>query len=235
MYFGLPNHNRYVYSQAKTGFVILGSGAILKILMLFCIYASACYIFIYALLPQLIKSQWVRATTNVLLLCLVLFSAAWVMYWNIFPLIDSRYGTYKANDYFARFWPAVYLGIINTGKVVAAAAIIKYVKYWWLKNEEKQKLEREKMNTELQLLKAQIHPDFLFKTLSTINDYAKNNSPRTSPMLVKLSDLLSYMLYECDTPLVPLDKEIEMMNRYMEMARIEYPVSFEMELTVRRG
>jgi hypothetical protein len=231
--FGLPNHSHYVYSQSKTGFVILGPGAVFKILMLFGIYASACYIFIYALLPQLIKSQWIRATTNVLLLCLALFSAAWVMYWNIFPVIDSRYGTYKANDYFARFWPAVYLGIINTGKVVAAAAIIKYLKYWWLKNEEKQKLEREKMNTELQLLKAQIHPDFLFKTLSTINDYAKNNSPRTSPMLVKLSDLLSYMLYECDTPLVPLDKEIEMMNGYMEMARMKHPASFEMELSVR--
>ncbi len=54
------------------------------------------------------------------------------------------------------------LGLIDPLKVVAAAAIIKYVKYWWQKQQESKKLEREKINAELQLLKAQIHPAFLF-------------------------------------------------------------------------
>jgi LytS/YehU family sensor histidine kinase len=73
------------------------------------------------------------------------------------------------------------------------------------------------------LLKAQVHPDFLFKTLNTIYDYANNNSPHTSTMLANLSDLLSYMLYDCDKPFVPLDKEIAIMKDYMEMAKNKIP------------
>ena len=72
------------------------------------------------------------------------------------------------------------LGLINATKVVAAAAIIKYVKYWWLKQKESEKLEREKINAELQLLKAQIHPGFLFNALNNIYVYSLAASPRAS-------------------------------------------------------
>ena len=231
--FRQPNHSRYVFGQPKTGFVILGTAGLLKVLILLCLYASACYVFIYGLLPQLIKNQWLRAVTNILLLCITLFISAWLIYWNLFPFIDSLYGPHKINDYFARFWPPVYLGIINAGKVVAAAAIIKYVKYWWIKQKEKQKLEREKMNAELQLLKAQIRPGFLFNSLNNIREYSIIASPHAPESLLKLSDLLSYMLYECDKPLVPLDKEIAMMKHYMELEKASPDRSFEMGINIR--
>lgn len=231
--FQQPNHPRYAYGQTKTGFVVLGSGALLKVLILLCLYASACYVFIYGLLPQIIKRQWLKAITYILAICSVLFVSAWLVYWNVFPFLDSFYGPHKVNDYFARFWPAIYLGIINTGKVVAAAAIIKYVKYRWMKQKEKEKLEREKMNTELQLLKAQIRPDFLFNALNKIREYSVNASPQAPESLLKLSDLLSYMLYECDKPLVPLGKEITMMKNYMEIEKTRLGESFEMGINIR--
>lgn len=231
--FQLPNHRAYAYGQPKTGFVILGSHGLLKVLLLLCLYTGACYFFIYALLPKLINRQWVRAAINILLLSLVLYTSAWLMYWYLFPFIDSLFGPYKVNDYFAKFWPPLYLGIINAGKVLAAAAIIKYVKYWWLKQWEREKLEREKMNAELQLLKAQIRPGFLFHALNNIREYSINGSPHASESLLKLSDLLSYMLYECDRPLVPLDKEIVMMKNYMEMEKTRLGESFEMGINIR--
>jgi len=217
----------------KTGYIILDSESLIKTLLLIILYVVACYVFIYLVLPQLIKGKWLSATVKIIALCIFLFASAWILYWNVFPFIDSLYGDRKVNDYFARFWPPFYLGIVNASKVIVFATIIKYVKYWWVKQKEKEKLEREKLNTELQLLKAQVHPDFLFKTLNNIYDYAHNDSPHTSTMLAKLSDLLSYMLYDCDKPFVPLDKEIAMMKDYMEMAKIKYPHSFEMGLTVR--
>jgi len=126
----------------------------------------------------------------------------------------------------------MYLGIINSVKVVAAAAIIKCVKYWWMKEKEREKMQQEKIDTELQLLKAQVHPDFLFKTLNNIYTHSLAASPRASEMLLKLSDLLSYMLYECDHSMVPLDKEIIMMKDYMTLEKIRLDESFEMELNV---
>ena len=52
-------------------------------------------------------------------------------------------------------------------------------------------------------------------------------------MLLKLSDLLSYMLYECDEPLVPLEKEIEMMKEYMALEKIRMAENLEMEIQVK--
>ena len=231
--FQLPNHRAYLFGQPKTGFIVLGPHSLLKVLLLLSLYTGACYVFIYAILQQFIGGQWARAATNTLLLCLVLYMMAWLLYWNLFPFIDSLYGPYKVNDYFAKFWPPLYLGLINAGKVVAAAAIIKYVKYWWLKQREREKLEREKMNAELQLLKAQIRPGFLFHALNKIREYATNGSPHASESLLKLSDLLSYMLYECDRPQVPLDKEIVMMKNYMEMEKTRLGESFEMGINIR--
>ncbi|MBA2762329.1 MAG: histidine kinase [Segetibacter sp.] len=125
------------------------------------------------------------------------------------------------------------LGLIDPLKVVAAAAIIKYVKYWWQKQQESKKLEREKIDAELQLLKAQIHPNFLFTALNNLYVYSLAASPRAPEMLLKLSDLLSYMLYECDEPLVPLEKEVEMMKDYVALEKIRLDDSIEMELSIR--
>ena len=94
-------------------------------------------------------------------------------------------------------------------------------------------MERKKLNAELQLLKAQLQPDFLFKTLNNVYTHALAGSRDTSEMLLKLSDLLSYTLYECDNPLVPLAKEIEMMKQYMELERARNDDKTEMELNVK--
>jgi LytS/YehU family sensor histidine kinase len=161
-----------------------------------------------------------------------MFGVAWFMYWFVFPFVDSLFGDHKANHYFTRFWPAVYLGLIDPLKVVAAAAIITYVKYWWVKQKESERLEREKITAELQLLKAQIQPAFLFTALKNIYEFSLAASPRAPEMLLKLSDLLSYMLYECDEPLVPLDKEIDMMKGYMALEKLRLNDTIEMELNV---
>jgi two-component system, LytTR family, sensor kinase len=231
----------YLYRQpgpgslptAKTGHVVLGSHILLKTFLLVSIYAVACYVFIYFLLPIMIKRKWVKSAGSILLLSIFLFIVAWFMYWNVFPFIDSLFGPSKLNDYFAHFWPAVYLGLINPTKIVASAGVIRFVKYWWLKQKESEMLEKKKVNTEFQLLKAQLHPDFLLKTLNNIYTHALAGSRGTSEMLLKLSDLLSYMLYEFDNPQVPLAKEIEMMKHYMELERARNDDKTEMEVNVK--
>jgi Histidine kinase len=214
-------------------YIKVGSLLLLKTFLLVLMDAAACYLFIYFLLPQFIKGKWLKPFVNTLLLGIFMFGAAWFMYWSVFPFVDSLFGDYKANHYFTRFWPAVGLGLIDPLKVVAAAAIITYVKYWWVKQKESERLEREKITAELQLLKAQIQPAFLFTALKNIYEFSLAASPRAPEMLLKLSDLLSYMLYECDEPLVPLDKEAEMMKGYMALEKIRLNDTIEMELNVK--
>ena len=93
--------------------------------------------------------------------------------------------------------------------VLGFALMIKLVKRWWLKQKETEQLSKEKTKAELQLLKAQVHPHFLFNTLNNIYFFTLTNSAQAPVMIKKLSGLLNYILNECDQPLVPLEKEIK--------------------------
>jgi len=129
-------------------------------------------------------------------------------------------------------WVSIDAGLINALKVTLIAAAINLLKRWWLKQKEKEKLEKEKINADLQLLKAQIHPTFLFSTLNNIIIHARAASPMAPEMLIKLSDLLSYMLYECDAPKVKLEKEISMLKEYISLEKIRQGKRLEMTFQI---
>jgi LytS/YehU family sensor histidine kinase len=130
------------------------------------------------------------------------------------------------------FWTSISAGLIGSIKVTFVAVAIKLLKLWWLKQKEKEQLEREKVHAELELLKAQIHPAFLFNTLTNIIKHAQVASSKAPEMLIKLSDLLSYILYECDVPKVPLEKEISMLKDYMALEKSRQGERLEMTIQV---
>lgn len=112
--------------------------------------------------------------------------------------------------------------------IAGVALMIKLIKRWWLKNRETEQLAKEKIKAELQLLKAQVHPHFLFNTLNNIYSFTLSGSPKAAEMIEKLSGLLHYILHECDQPLVSLDKEIKMILDYMELEKIRYGEQMKM-------
>lgn len=228
----------YWYNQ-HTGFeydnfIKLGSYIFLKSFLLLLIHAIACYIFIYFLLPRyLVKAKWLKLTAGIFLLGTLLSVSGYLLYKWLFPFVDFLFNTQQPIQTKTLLWTSINIGLLNASKVIAAAATIKLMKYWWLRQKEKERLERDKINTELQLLKAQIRPDFLFNVLNNIYTYSLVGSPRASEMVLKLSDLLSYILYECDKALVPLEKEIEMIKVYMTLEKIRMADNLEMEIHVK--
>ena len=116
--------------------------------------------------------------------------------------------------------------------VLGFALMIKLVKRWWLKQKETEQLSKEKTNAELQLLKSQVHPHFLFNTLNNIYFFTLTNSAQAPVMIKKLSGLLNYILHECDRPLVPLEKEIKMLQDYMALEKIRYAEQMKMTIEI---
>jgi LytS/YehU family sensor histidine kinase len=112
--------------------------------------------------------------------------------------------------------------ILNLSAVLAIAIAIKLLKRWWLKQREAEQAARAKISAELQLLKAQIHPHFLFNSLNNIYSFALEASPKAPEMIKKLSGLLHYMLYECKQDKVSLTKELMMINDYISLEKIRY-------------
>ena len=120
--------------------------------------------------------------------------------------------TFSANKYHAivdgMFVPFMLLGI---------AAGIKFSKKWFMQQRENERLAKQKLATELQLLKTSIHPRFLFHSLHTVQKYINNSSAQSPALILQLSDLLSYILYEKDKSWVPLEKELEIIRYYIRL------------------
>ena len=92
-------------------------------------------------------------------------------------------------------------------------------KNFYLQQKQNEVLAKQKIKAEVQLLKSQIHPRFLFHSLSSIYNDMQNGSEESPGMLLKLSDLLSYILYESDERLVPLEKELLFLENYIELEK----------------
>jgi two-component system, LytTR family, sensor histidine kinase AlgZ len=114
----------------------------------------------------------------------------------------------------------------------ASPVIIKFFKLWTIKQRDWLQAQQEKVTAELQLLKAQVHPHFLFNTLNNIYSFSLENSPKTSGLILKLSSLLSYMLYDCKAEEVRLEKEIEAMKNYIDLEKERYGNAIEISWSV---
>lgn len=110
-------------------------------------------------------------------------------------------------------------GGITIGGIAAA---IKLMKHWYVKEQRNLQLQKENVESQLQLLKAQIHPHFLFNTLNNIYSYTQKTAPEAARMISGLSDLLRFMLYECNQPTVALQKELTMLQDYIELEKMRY-------------
>lgn len=105
--------------------------------------------------------------------------------------------------------------------IIGALALgIKLAKNWYQQKNENLLLAKQKANTELKLLKARIHPGFLFKTLDIIYKESNNASNQSPLLILKLSDILSYQLYESEAELVPLEKEINAVKNFVEISNL---------------
>lgn len=112
---------------------------------------------------------------------------------------------------------------IQTAVFVIASSLLHFVKEWVVFKDaalELAELERKKLEAELLALRAQINPHFLFNALNNIYALSLDASPKTPDIILKLSDLMRYILYECRTPRVDLEKELAFVENYLEVERL---------------
>jgi two-component system, LytTR family, sensor kinase len=99
--------------------------------------------------------------------------------------------------------------------------------------DEKAELEAAKKESsffQLRYLRAQLNPHFLFNTLNSIYSLSLQKSDKTPEVVVKLADIMRYLIYECDEQTIPLDKEIEFIRNYIEIEKIRHQA--DIRLTV---
>ncbi|GAB5525568.1 MAG: histidine kinase [Roseivirga sp.] len=113
-------------------------------------------------------------------------------------------------------------------------ATVKILKSHLEERRKAEQLEKEKHKAELNFLKAQIHPHFLFNTLNNLYTLTLQKSDQAPTTVIKLSEMLDYMLYQCNDKQVPIHKEIKLLNNYIDLERLRYgdrlEFSFEQDI-----
>ncbi|MFY0594644.1 sensor histidine kinase [Roseivirga sp.] len=99
---------------------------------------------------------------------------------------------------------------------------IKLVKANFEAKRKADDLEKEKQLTEINFLKAQIHPHFLFNTLNNLYTLTLQKSDEAPKTVVKLSEMLDYMLYRCNDNEVSINDEIKLINNYIDLEKLRY-------------
>lgn len=126
-----------------------------------------------------------------------------------------------------------YMGLIAVMKGgilgVTTSTAIKLLKHIYIKDHHNLILQKENAQSQLQLLTAQVHPHFLFNTLNNIYSTTQAESPRASKMIMSLSDILRFVLYEGQKPNVPLEEELMMIREYISLEKIRYGNSLQIQ------
>ena len=115
--------------------------------------------------------------------------------------------------------------------IIVLATSIKLLRHWYGAQQRTAILAREKVEAELKMLKSQIHPHFLFNTLNNLYALTMQKSDQAPNVVLKLSQLLDYMLYECNAPVVPLAKEIEALENYITLEKLRHGERLELQFT----
>lgn len=97
--------------------------------------------------------------------------------------------------------------------------------------EREVQLVKQQLKTELSLLKSQINPHFLFNTLNNIYSLARQKSPRTPEVVLKLSELLRFVMYETKHQYINIEKEVGFLKNYIELHKIRYDNRLEIDFT----
>jgi hypothetical protein len=195
------------------------------------------YTLMYYVVPGFIlKGKYVRAAF-VTLLVLVITGAMSVIIGNVVinPFWKSAMphsGINLAYITDGRLFNDLIGGLRGGITIGGFAAAIKLMKHHYVKEQRNLELQKQNISSQLQLLKAQIHPHFLFNTLNNIYSHTQVASPNAPRLVAGLSDLLRYILYQCNQPLVPLRNELKMLQNYILLEQIRYHNQLDLSMDI---
>jgi len=182
---------------------------------------SIFYINYTLLIPQLLKKYWLYVLSIIALIALmaavktimaVLYRDEVLKYWS------AKTRTVEYTDLGMFVWSSVF----TSGFFIISGCLIKFALDWFSNIRIQRSLETEKKDMELQFLKSQLNPHFLFNSLNNIYSLAYQKSDKTADAILKLSEIMRYMIYESNDSWVALSKEIEYVQSYIELQKLRF-------------
>ncbi|WP_375587328.1 sensor histidine kinase [Flagellimonas aurea] len=125
-----------------------------------------------------------------------------------------------------------FINFLNLSTPIFISGVLRMYLEWKRNDDLRKKVESDRVNSELQFLKTQLNPHFLFNSLNTIYSLSVQSSTKTSEAIISLSELMRYMIYESDKSMVPLSKELEYIRNYVRLQRLRLSDSANVALKI---
>ena len=173
-------------------------------------YTLAAFVINYFLLPRfLYRKKTIQFSIAVAIVIIIVILVEELV-------LEPIYFPKRANSF-----PGL---LFTLSQILPVITILTGFKFAWDalgKQREVDQLKTTVKESELQFLKSQINPHFLFNNLNNLYSYAIENSPKTPEIILELSGVLRYMLYECREKYVPLEKEIAQLKNFIGLNEMQ--------------
>ncbi|RYG15087.1 MAG: hypothetical protein EOO07_16185, partial [Chitinophagaceae bacterium] len=141
--------------------------------------------------------------------------------------------TNRGGEIHTRTYPSYMLeSFFISGFFLVISSLLKFATDWFSNERIQRNLESQKKDMELQFLKSQLNPHFLFNSLNNIYSLAYQKSDKTADAILKLSEIMRYMIYESNDSWVALSKEVEYVQSYIELQKLRFKDGAAVELTL---
>lgn len=212
----------YIVSTAATDYKV---GTIPGVFFTICgiihmgvFYTNACYLY-----PRLMnRSYWWLYIPAACLLLFLSFQLKYQVMTRWFPEVARDFAAYKFI-----FGPSIGIFVIS----IIYRRVADKMKY----EKELERNRAEQLSTELKFLRSQISPHFLFNVLTNLVSLARKQSDQLESSLIRLSDLMRYMLYDTQGKKVALSKEINYLNSYIELQKLRFGSEVEINSSMAVG
>ncbi len=180
------------------------------------------YVLIYALLPMLFRKQYLFFTLFFIILTVITPITNQLINYHIYlpiyhPDLLEKYTFWQFNYFYFT---------ISSLSIALFAAAIKLLKQWVKEQQHRNFLQNQNLVSELALLKNQINPHFIFNTLNNIDSLIAIEPGKASESIMRLSEIMRYVLYEATADYVPLEKEINYLKNFISLHELRLGNTF---------
>lgn len=190
--------------------------AIVNSTVIVVIQFAASYFNLYFLFPKLLKQKhYLSYVFSVMLTVALSCFLLAIAFFSLDTISPSSKPDIWTRDFFIT-------NSISVSYTLAITMSLKLVKQWYERERQTKHLEKLNMETELKYLKTQINPHFLFNALNGLYALSLKKSDDAPEMVLKLADILRYVLYEGGSRWVPLEKEVNYIQSFLDLEKLRH-------------
>jgi len=196
----------------------IGIGEMLVYLLFYAVDISLFYVNYLLLIPRFLdKKQYGIYAANIVF-AIILFGIGKYGLALIFKQHMLMHGKGETMGFWEFFVSTSFSNLF----FLFLSTVLKFTVDWFLNERIQRDLENQRLSAELAFLKSQINPHFLFNSLNSIYSLAYQRSETTPEAILKLSEIMRYMLYECNDNKVDLVKELQYLQNYIDLQKIRF-------------